>query len=62
MKIVREELLISSGSFAQSSEWIDARKRLHDAIKAVSWPAGSRLFTLPGKREKERRGQWREAN
>lgn len=46
MKIVREETLISCGKFAKSKDWQDARKKLHVAIRKVSWPSGSTTFTI----------------
>lgn len=46
VKIVREESLISCGSFSQSAEWKAVRRKLHKAIKAVEWPPGSGSFTI----------------
>jgi Restriction endonuclease BamHI len=46
VKIVREESLISCGSFAASAEWNAVRTKLHEAIKAVEWPPGSGSFTI----------------
>ncbi|MFZ0335663.1 MAG: hypothetical protein WAN10_15480 [Candidatus Acidiferrales bacterium] len=54
MKIVREETLISSGAFAKSAEWRNARKKLHKAIKAVEWPPKSGKFTIHPESGKKR--------
>jgi hypothetical protein len=46
MKIVGVEVLQSCGRYASSREWRITRKMLHDAVKRVSWPPGSRRFTI----------------
>ena len=46
MKIVREETLISCGSYAKSEEWKQTRAGLHKAISEVDWPLGSGKFTI----------------
>jgi hypothetical protein len=46
VRIVREETLVSCGDFARSSDWKDARSKLHRAIKNVEWPKGSGKFTI----------------
>lgn len=46
MKIVREEVLISCGPFAESQEWKAVQERLYRAIRAVAWPPGNRSFTI----------------
>lgn len=46
MKIVRVETLVSRGLCAASKDWRATRTSLHDAIRRVSWPPGSRQFTI----------------
>jgi len=46
MKIVREESLISCGSYAKSKDWKKTRASLHKAILEVDWPRGSGKFTI----------------
>lgn len=46
MKIVREETLISVGSYAKSAEWKLLRGSLYEAIKRVDWPVGSGKFLI----------------
>ncbi len=46
MKIVREETLISRGSYASSDDWRLTRTTLYQAIRNVDWPRGSGSFTI----------------
>lgn len=46
MKIVREEKLISTGAYANSTEWLATRSSLHKAICEVDWPPGSGSFLI----------------
>lgn len=46
MKIVGVEVLQSCGKYAASKEWRTTRLMLHDAVKRVSWPPGSKYFTI----------------
>ncbi len=46
MKIVREELLISVGKFAASTDWQNIHSAVAQAIRRMHWPAGSRKFTI----------------
>lgn len=46
MKILHVETLISVGTFSKSRDWKVIRKAIHNAIRAVSWPPGSRKFTI----------------
>jgi hypothetical protein len=54
VRIVREEKLISCGSFARSKQWQVARRKLHKAVKKVEWPEGSGKFTIFPESGKER--------
>jgi hypothetical protein len=54
VKIVREEILIHCGSFAESADWARVRKKLHAAIKAVEWPPKSGKFTIRPESGKKR--------
>ena len=54
VKIVREEILIHCGAFAESADWARARKKLHAAIKAVEWPPKSGKFTIRPESGKKR--------
>lgn len=59
MKILRVETLLAGGSFVLSREWRSTRKMLHGAIRRVSWPPGSKRFTIfpeSGKRRGEGNG------
>lgn len=57
MKIVREETLISKGSFARSRKWRSTRRSLYRAIKKVDWPPGSGSFKIyPESGKKRGRG------
>jgi hypothetical protein len=46
MKIVRVETLLSKGPYSSSKEWCATREALHRAIRRVSWPPGSKKFTI----------------
>ena len=46
MKIVREVTLISTGAYADSTEWRATRSSLHKAICKVDWPLGSGNFLI----------------
>jgi len=46
VKIVSVEVLLSCGKYAASKEWHRTRAMLHDAVKRVSWPPGSKEFTI----------------
>lgn len=46
MQIVREETLISRGTYSASEAWRQTRSSLYDAIKRVDWPRGSGTFTI----------------
>ena len=46
MKIVRVEILVNRGRYAASQDWRATRDALHQAIRRVSWPPGSRRFTI----------------
>jgi hypothetical protein len=46
MKIVREETLISRGTYAKSKDWKVTRASLYNAIRNVDWPRGSGKFTI----------------
>jgi Restriction endonuclease BamHI len=54
MKITHIETLISVGAFSKSNDWKKIRKAIHTAIRAVSWPPGTRKFTIFPERGKER--------
>ncbi len=59
MKIVREETLISCGSYAKSADWQRTRASLYKAITEVEWPPASGTFTIypeSGKRRGEGNG------
>lgn len=59
MKIVGVEVLQNCGKYAASKEWRSTRAMLHDAVKRVSWPPGSKVFTIypeSGKRSGEGNG------
>lgn len=59
MKIVRTEILINAGDFAQSKEWDVRYDHICKAIKSIDWPPGSGSFTLydqPGKKSGEGSG------
>ena len=59
MKIVRIETPLSVGKFATSREWKAIRADLHEKIKKVGWPPGSKTFTIypeSGKRRGEGNG------
>ncbi len=59
MKIVGVEVLQSCGRYAASKEWRATRAMLHDAVRRVSWPPGSKRFTIypeSGKRSGEGNG------
>ena len=46
MKIVSFEVLQSCGAYAASRDWVVTRGMLHKAVKRVSWPPGSKKFTI----------------
>ncbi len=46
MKIVGVEVLQSRGNYASSRDWTATRAMLHKAISRVSWPPGSKKFTI----------------
>ncbi|MBI3610907.1 MAG: restriction endonuclease [Nitrospirae bacterium] len=46
MKIVHTEYLIKAGTFPSSRDWKTIERDVRQAIKAVVWPKGSRLFTI----------------
>jgi len=46
MKIVQTEFLIKAGAFPLSQEWKTIERDIMQAIKAIVWPKGSRLFTI----------------
>jgi hypothetical protein len=46
MKIVHTEYLIKAGTFPSSREWKTIERDVQQAIKAIVWPKGSRLFTI----------------
>jgi len=46
MKIVHLETIISVGNYPKSNHWKMTRSRLHQAIKKVSWPPGTRQFII----------------
>lgn len=53
MKIVRTEVLINAGGFADSAEWRSRHNEICESIKTIEWPPGSGSFTLydqPGKK------------
>lgn len=54
MKIVHEEILIHCGAFAESTDWVRARKKLHAAIKSVEWPPNTGKFTIRAESGKKR--------
>jgi len=54
VKIVREEILINCGAFADATEWRAVRTKLHKAIKDVEWPPGSGKFTIYAQSGKKR--------
>lgn len=59
MKIVRREVLLCRGAFADSVLWHQTRARLEKAILAVDWPPGSGEFTIypeAGKKRAEGNG------
>jgi len=46
VKIIRKEVLISSGIYARSKHWKRTRRQIHKAIRSVDWPPGSGSFTI----------------
>jgi len=54
MRIVHVETLLSKGKYANSKEWAEVRKALHEAIKRVDWPPGSGKFTIHPQSGKKR--------
>jgi len=54
VKIIKIETLISTGNFAKSKFWIDARNTVCAAISAVDHPVGSGKFTIHPESGKKR--------
>lgn len=49
MKIVRDEVIVDSGSFSQSREYAKIHQDILEAIEHIVWPTGSDVFTInPG--------------
>lgn len=46
MKIVKIETIHSCGGYANSEDWAEKRKAIHEAVKKCDWPAGSGKFTV----------------
>lgn len=46
MKIVGVEVLQCCGDYSSSRDWRITREMLHQAISRVSWPPGSKEFTI----------------
>ena len=46
MKLAKLELLIESGSFADSKEWQTILTEISTSVDSVGWPPGSRRFIL----------------
>lgn len=46
MKIVREEILIHCGEYADSEAWSETRESVLEAIREVDWPRGTGKFTI----------------
>lgn len=54
MKIVKTELLLSSGEFPNSSDWQKIQTDIIGAIQSIEWPKGSGSFTLYDQSGKKR--------
>lgn len=54
MKLVRTEVLISAGEFAESEEWRTIQEEIAVAIDAVKWPKGAKDFTIHAQSGKKR--------
>src|SRR6185436_3269560 len=46
MKFIKEELLINEKSFSASTEYKRIRKDIIAAIKSITWPSNSNIFTI----------------
>lgn len=46
MRIVHETVLINSGRFSQTAEWTTIQHEIRQAVAAVVWPPGERIFTI----------------
>ncbi|HEX9758549.1 MAG TPA: hypothetical protein VGB26_12260 [Nitrospiria bacterium] len=46
MKIIKTEYLIKAGSFPKSQAWETIYREIQKAIKAITWPRGSKSFTI----------------
>ena len=54
MKIVKTELLLSSGEFPNSSDWEKIQTDIVGAIQSIEWPKGSGSFILYDQSGKKR--------
>ncbi len=46
MKYIKEEILINKGLFSKSGEYKRIRKDIVTAIKSITWPSESNIFTI----------------
>ncbi|MGH6636889.1 MAG: hypothetical protein ACRED0_12440 [Gammaproteobacteria bacterium] len=54
MKFAHTEILISAGSFPQSSFWKTTHAEIEVAIQSIVWPPGSSQFTINSDRGRGR--------
>lgn len=46
MKLVKTEIILAKGAFAQSALWRQCQQEIEGAVRSVVWPAGSKQFTI----------------